>query len=413
MSHKIAYIDCFSGISGNMVLGALVDAGLEIEQLRTKLARLPISGYTLEAEPVRRRGLRGTHVAVNVAEQHVERHLADVEAIIQDSDLPESVKTRSRKIFRRLAEAEAAVHGLPVEKIHFHEVGAVDAIVDVVGAAIGLWLLQVDQVYASPVHVGRGTVTCAHGTLPVPAPATMELLRGVPIYGRDVEAELVTPTGAAILTTLAKGFGEAPPMRLNHVGYGAGTRELPIPNLLRLSIGEAVAKPETHPGKSSGYEQDVVTLIEANIDDMNPQWYEHAMDRLFNAGALDVFLTPIQMKRSRPGVTLSVLVEEEHLTSVLDVLFSETTTIGVRTCPMQRWKLNRERIVVDTRYGPVGVKVARRGSELLNVAPEHRECQRLAEEQGVPLKEVYQTAVVSARKQVRRESLLADEKEQT
>jgi hypothetical protein len=396
-----------------MVLGALLDAGLEIHQLRTELAHLPISGYTVEAEPVRRRGLRGTHVTVNVTEQAVERHLADVEAIIQDSDLPESVKTPSRATFQRLAEAEAAVHGLPVEKIHFHEVGAVDAIVDVVGAAIGLSLLGIDRIYASPVHVGCGTVTCAHGTLPVPAPATMELLRDVPIYGRDVEAELVTPTGAAILTTLAKGFGAAPPMRVNHVGYGAGTRELPIPNLLRLSIGEPIAKSETHPGKSSGYEQDVVTLIEANVDDMNPQWYEHGVDRLFNAGALDVFLTPIQMKRNRPGVKLSVLVEQADQSAVLDVLFAETTTIGVRTCRMERWKLSRQKVVVDTPYGRIGVKVARRGGKLLNIAPEHRECRRVAEERGVPLKEVHQAAMIAARAQVHPDRFVANQKEQS
>ena len=413
MREKIAYFDCFSGISGNMILGALVDAGLDLEQLRTELVHLPVSGYMLEAEPVHRQGLRGTHVEVHVVEQSVERHLADIEGIIQDSGLPEPVKTRSQAIFRRLAEAEAAVHGAPVDHIHFHEVGAVDAIVDVVGAAIGLWLLEIDRVYASPVHVGCGTVTCAHGTLPVPAPATLELLRGVPIYGRDVEAELVTPTGAAILTTLAKGFGDAPPMRLNHVGYGAGTQELPIPNLLRLSIGEPVAKSETHPGKSSGYEQDTVTLIEANIDDMNPQWYEHGMDRLFDAGALDVYLTPIQMKRNRPGVKLSVLVEEEHQSLVLDVLFTETTTIGVRTSPMARWKLTREKIVVDTPYGPVGVKVARQDDRILNVAPEHRDCQRVAHEQGVPLKEVHQATVVAGRNQVEVTGLTPGSEEQT
>jgi hypothetical protein len=300
-----------------------------------------------------------------------------------------------------------------VDHIHFHEVGAVDAIVDVVGSAIGLWLQGIDRIYASPVHVGCGTVTCAHGTLPVPAPATMELLRDVPIYGRDLEAELVTPTGAAVLTTLAKGFGEAPPMRVNHVGYGAGTQELPIPNVLRLSIGEPVAQSETRPGKPSGYEHDVVTLIEANVDDMNPQWYEHAMDRLFSAGALDVYLTPIQMKRNRPGVTLSVLVEEEHRPSVLDVLFSDTTTIGVRMCRMERWKLSREKVVVDTPYGPVSVKVARRGGQVLNVAPEHRECRRAAEEQGVPLKEVHQAVMVAARAQVHPDRVVANQREQS
>lgn len=380
-----------------MILGALVDAGLEVERLRAELNRLPISGYTVNVEEVRRRGLRGMHVEVQVAEQHVARHLADIEAIISHSDLPEQVKARGKAIFGRLAEAEAAVHGAPVNHVHFHEVGAVDAIVDVVGAAIGLWLLGIEEVYASPVHVGSGTVSCAHGTMPVPAPATLELLRGVPIYGRDVEAELVTPTGAAVLTTVAQAFGPAPPMEVTHVGYGAGSRDLPIPNLLRVSIGEPAEGAEVHSGELAGYEEDVVTLVEANMDDMNPQWIDHGMARLFDAGALDVFLTPIQMKRNRPGIQLSVLVPEGKQAAVLDVLFAETTTIGVRTCPMQRWKLKREQIVVDTPYGPVSVKVARRGETVLNVAPENRDCQRIAEEQGVALKEIHQAAMEGAR----------------
>jgi uncharacterized protein (TIGR00299 family) protein len=392
---RIAYFDCFSGISGNMILGALVDAGLDVERLTAELAHLPISGYALRTEEVRRRGLRGTYVEVEVSEKGVERHLHQIEEIIDGSDLPKAVKSRSQAIFRRLAEAEARVHGMPIDHVHFHEVGAMDAIVDVVGAAVGLWLLGIKRVYASPVHVGCGTVTCAHGTLPVPAPATQELLRGVPIYGRDVEAELVTPTGAAILTTLVEEFGGAPPMQVRQVGYGAGSRDLPLPNLLRVSIGETTEKVE-------GYEEDVVTVIETNIDDMNPQLFEHVMDRLFDAGALDVFLTPIQMKGSRPGVQLTVLLTEERVADALGVLFAETTTIGVRMYPMRRWKLGRERIVVETRYGPIGAKVARRGAAVMNVAPEYRECQRAAEERGVPLKEVYQAALEAARTHVGR-----------
>lgn len=392
---RIAYFDCFSGISGNMILGALVDAGLDVERLTAELAHLPISGYALRTEEVRRRGLRGTYVEVEVSEKGVERHLHQIEEIIDGSDLPKAVKSRSQAIFRRLAEAEARVHGMPIDHVHFHEVGAMDAIVDVVGAAVGLWLLGIKRVYASPVHVGCGTVTCAHGTLPVPAPATQELLRGVPIYGRDVEAELVTPTGAAILTTLVEEFGGAPPMQVQQVGYGAGSRDLPLPNLLRVSIGETTEEVE-------GYEEDVVTVIETNIDDMNPQLFEHVMDRLFDAGALDVFLTPIQMKGSRPGVQLTVLLAEERVADALGVLFAETTTIGVRTYPMRRWKLGRERIVVETRYGPIGAKVARRGAAVMNVAPEYRECQRAAEERGVPLKEVYQAALQAARTHVER-----------
>lgn len=389
----IAYFDCFSGVSGNMVLGALLDAGLELERLEAELARLPISGYKLKVETVKRRGMKGTHVEVEVSEHGVERHLHHVEEIITGSDLPDEVKQRGLDIFRRLARAEAKVHGAPIESIHFHEVGAMDAIVDVMGAAIGLWLLDVEKAYASPVHVGRGTVKCAHGVLPVPAPATLELLQGVPIYGRDVDAELVTPTGAAILTTLAESFGEIPLMRVKQIGYGAGTRELPIPNLLRLSIGETDDKTE-------GYEKDTATLIETNIDDMNPQWYEHVSARLFEAGALDVFLTPIQMKRGRPATQLSVLVTDDLVPQTLDVLFTETTTIGVRARPVQRWKLAREIVSVETDYGPIAVKVSRRGETVLNVTPEYRDCQRIAAERGIPLKQVHQAALEAIRNQI-------------
>jgi uncharacterized protein (TIGR00299 family) protein len=382
----IAYLDCFSGVSGNMVLGALLDAGLELERLEAELARLPISGYEVKVETVKRHGIRGTHVEIEVSEQGVERHLHHIEEIIQDSDLPEEVKARGLAIFRRLAQAEAKVHGAPVESIHFHEVGAMDAIVDVMGAAIGLWLLGVERVYASPVHIGRGAVECAHGILPVPVPATLELLQGVPIYGRDVDAELVTPTGAAILTTVTGSFGGVPMMRVKQIGYGAGTRELDIPNLLRLSVGEMSEKAES-------CEEDTATLIETNIDDMNPQWYEHVTARLFAAGALDVFLTAIQMKRGRPATQLSVLVPEERVADALDILFAETTTIGARAHPVRRWKLKREIVSVETVYGPIDVKVARRGEMVLNVTPEYRDCQRIATEQGVPLKRVHQAVM--------------------
>jgi uncharacterized protein (TIGR00299 family) protein len=238
---KIAYFDCFSGMSGNMILGALLDAGLDLEAWQAELSKLQVSGYEIQVRSVERNGLHGTHVEVNVTETQPARHLHHIEAIITGSDLPEWVTTTSLAVFRRLAEAEARVHGASPQDIHFHEVGGVDAIVDIVGAALGLWLMGVDQVYASAVHVGRGTVECAHGVLPVPAPATMELLTGVPIYGRDVDAELVTPTGAAIVTTLAQAFGSSPPMTVKNIGYGAGTRELPIANLLRVTIGDATA----------------------------------------------------------------------------------------------------------------------------------------------------------------------------
>ncbi len=398
---KIAYFDCFAGISGNMILGALMDAGLETARWQAELERLSLAGYTVHVRPVTKRGMRGTHVEVEVTERGVERHLHEIEQIITASDLPETVKEQSRAIFRRLAQAEAHVHGTPVEHVHFHEVGAMDAIIDVVGAVVGLWLLGVERVYASPVHVGRGTVTCAHGVLPVPAPATQELLRGVPTYGRDVDAELVTPTGAAILTTLVETFGSAPPMRVTHVGYGAGSRDLPLPNLLRVSLGEGETEPQPKGLTAPPHplcEEDTITVIETNIDDMSPQFYDYILERLFDAGAVDVFLTPIQMKRNRPAVQLSLLVPAEHIPAVLDIVFAETTTIGVRSYPAHRWKLPRVSLTVETPYGPVGVKIARRGETVVNVAPEYRDCRRLAAEHGVPLKAVHQAALEAARR---------------
>jgi uncharacterized protein (TIGR00299 family) protein len=390
---KIAYFEAFAGASGNMILGAILDAGLELERLQEGLRALQLTGYTISATKVKKRGIAGTFVDVKVEGPQEERRLPDIERIILESALPERVKTLSLKAFRRLAEAEAKVHNIPVEEVHFHEVGAVDAIVDVVGSILGLELLGVEEVYVSPLHLGYGMVKSAHGLLPVPAPATMELIKGVPVYGWDVEAELLTPTGAAILTTLACSFGSPPPFKLEKLGYGAGFWDLPFPNLLRLCIGEK----EAH-----GYEEDYVTVLEANIDDMNPQWFDHLIERLLEAGALDAYLSPIQMKKGRPGVKLGVIVQEEKLGPVLDAIFRESTTIGVRAYRAKRWKLEREEITVLTQFGEVKVKVARRGGQILNIAPEYEDCRKLAKERGVALKEVYQAALGEARKQVRR-----------
>jgi len=379
---RLAYFDCFSGISGNMVLGALLDAGLELDALKEALAGLRISGYEIKARKVKRRGIVGTLVDVRASKGEMERTLSDILEIIGESDLPEDVKERAGAVFTRLAEAEARVHGVSVEEVHFHEVGGLDAIVDVVGSVVGLRLLGVEEVYSSPLHLGRGFVECAHGLLPVPAPATLELVKGVPVYGWDIEVELVTPTGAAIITALAKSFGPLPSVRVERIGYGAGHRELPIPNLLRLVIASA-------PGE---FEEDTVVLLETNIDDMNPEFYEHVMDRLFQRGALDVFLTPIQMKRTRPAVMLSVIVGKKEVDEALRVIFEETTTLGVRMQEVRRRKLARESIVVETRYGPIAVKVASLGSAVKNISPEYEECRRIAEQQGIPLKVVYEEA---------------------
>lgn len=388
---RIAYLDCFSGVSGNMILGALLDAGLDLAMLKEALAGLGLSGYEIEVRKVRKKSIAGMLVDVKTQEEGVERHLEDVMDIIEGSGLPGKIKETCGRIFTRLAEAEARVHGLDVGEIHFHEVGGLDAIADVVGSVVGLESLGIKEVYSSPLHLGRGFVECAHGRLPVPAPATLELVKGVPTYGRDVEAELVTPTGAAIVTTLAKGFGRSPLMEVEAIGYGAGHRDLPIPNLLRISIGRALEPEE------QDYEEDVVTLVEANIDDMNPELYEHVMERLFDRGALDVFLTPIQMKKNRPAVKLSAIAREADLSGVLDAFFEETTTLGVRLYEARRKKLRRENIVVETRYGKVGVKVGRLGDAVKNISPEYEDCRRIAQHKGIPLKQVYDEAIVRAR----------------
>jgi uncharacterized protein (TIGR00299 family) protein len=393
----IAFFDCFSGISGNMALGALLDCGLLVEAFRAELDKLGLRGYSLDIREVQKSGLRGLFVDIRVEETQPHRHLADIEKIIASSPLPERVRERSLLVFRKLAQAESGAHGEPVENIHFHEVGAVDAILDVVGTAICLEMLGVDKVYASAIHIGAGTVKTAHGLLPVPAPATAELLKGFPVYGRDAEAELVTPTGAALLAALAERGGDAPPMRVERVGYGAGSRDLPWANLLRVTVGDESA-PALAPALTPALAQrgQRVMMVEANIDDMNPQFYEHVSERLFAAGALDVYFIPIQMKRNRPATMLGVMVDEDKLDPALGILFSETTTIGVRMYPVDRRKLDREEGAVDTVYGPVQVKIAKFAGRVMNVAPEYRDCLRIAKEKNIPLKDVYQAALAAA-----------------
>jgi uncharacterized protein (TIGR00299 family) protein len=380
----LAYFDCFSGISGDMTLGALVDAGVSLDVLRSELAKLGLPGYTLAHEQVWRSGLAATKVHVHLDEQEQPaRHHADIRQIIESSALPATVKHKSLAVFQRLAEAEAKVHGTTPDRIHFHEVGAVDAIVDIVGSVIGLELLGVTGIIASPVNVGSGTVHTAHGKLPVPAPATAELLRGIPLYSSSITFELTTPTGAAILTTLAGSFGPLPHMRARVVAHGAGGKDLPgQPNVLRLFLGEYAAPDE----------EDASVLIETNIDDMNPQVYEHLVERLLQAGAHDAFLTPIIMKKGRPGVLLSVLTDEQRREALLDILFRETTSIGVRIQTVGRRKLTREVREVETAYGKVRVKVSMRGDEVMTVTPEYEDCRKLASEKQVPLKQVMDEA---------------------
>ncbi|HSQ77543.1 MAG TPA: nickel pincer cofactor biosynthesis protein LarC [Nitrospirota bacterium] len=380
----IAYFDCFSGISGDMILGALVDAGVSIEALRTELEKLNLPGYEITALKVTRAGISATkvHVCLDEKEQP-ERHLSDIRTIIEASALSPSIKQKSICIFTRLAEVEAKVHDTTPDKVHFHEVGAVDAIVDIVGSVIGLGLFDVRTVVGSPVNVGSGTIKTAHGTLPVPAPATAELLKGIPSYGSSIPFELTTPTGAVLLSTLASSFGPMPQMRLGRIAHGAGGKEIPgQPNVLRLMIGEPVF----------AYDEDTSIVIETNIDDMNPQIYDYLIEKLMKQGAQDVYLTPIIMKKGRPAVLLSVLTDKTKTEMMLDTIFRETTSIGVRILEAGRKKLTREIKEVDTIYGKISMKISRRGDEILTVTPEYDDCRKIATEKQVPLKTVLEEA---------------------
>jgi hypothetical protein len=389
---RIAYFDCLSGISGNMVLGAMLACGLEESVLLGGLAQLPLHGWSLTAEKVLKRGICAVHVRVDEVtheqemgagehHHHPHRGLGDILHLIDHSDLSPRVKKTAGAIFTRLGEAEAEVHGTTPDEVHFHEVGAVDAIVDIVGAAVGLEALGIDRVLASPLPLGRGWVVCAHGTFPVPAPATALLVRGVPIVETDIDAELVTPTGAAIITTLAERFGSLPAMTVGQVGYGAGTKELPRPNVLRLFLGEEAA---------AGAATEIVGL-ETNIDDLPGEILGYLMDRLLAAGALDVFYTPIQMKKNRPGVLVRVLCAPDTVDTCTGVLFAETTTLGVRRTRYTRDVLPREFRTVDTPYGPVRLKISR-WQDLERAEPEYEDCRKLAEEHGVSLLAVYRAA---------------------
>jgi len=386
----IGYLDCSSGVSGDMFLGACLDAGLDSKSFLAEIGKLTVGAYEFKSCRVTRAGLAGTQVEIAAPGKQPHRHLAPIEQMIESSALSSSVKQRSRRIFRRLGEAEADLHALPIEKVHFHEVGAVDAILDIVGACAALELLGVEELVASPLNVGAGRVNAAHGSLPVPAPATAELLRGVPIYSSGIEAELVTPTGAAIVSTLASGFGPLPPMKVDRIGYGAGARDLPgHPNLLRLFIGERTSSPDLGATLPGG---DVVSIIETSVDDMSPEVYGYLVERALAAGALDITCAPIEMKKNRPGFDIRVLARPGQAEALADLIFAETTTLGLRISMAERRVLEREVVSVETPYGAVRLKVGLRNGRVLNAAPEYEDCRRVALERGVPLKEVMQAA---------------------
>ena len=399
---RIIYFDAFSGVSGDMTVGALLHLGLPLDALREAVASLGVDGVELHAEPTARSGITATGFHVHLphlrrttahshdphdhGHQHGHRPYAEIRDLLAASALPAPVKERAAAIFARLAEAEGRVHGVSPDTVEFHEVGAVDAIVDVVGAALGLVHLGIDAVYASPLPMGQGRVEAAHGVLPIPGPAVTELVRGRAVRFEDGAAELVTPTGAAIVAALARSE-PVPEMRISAVGYGAGSRTLADrPNLLRLVVGEPIVAAGTG---------DVVVL-ETNIDDLSPQLYEHVLDRLLAAGARDAFLVPVVMKRSRPGTMLRVLASPADRERLEAIVFAETSTIGVRWTTWHRTTLAREERTVDTAYGPVRVKVARAPDGTLNIAPEFEDCRRIATAKSVPLKLVHQAALVAA-----------------
>lgn len=396
IKNNAIYLDCFAGISGNMLLGALLDAGAPEEGLRTELAKLPVAGYELKAARVDKGGISALYLDVQVDETvHTHRNLADVTAIIDNSALAPAVKETSKAIFTRLAQAEAKVHGVPVNEVHFHEVGAVDSIVDIVGIAWALDYLQIEHVYASRLHVGNGFVKCCHGLIPVPAPATAELLHGIPYYQGDIAKELVTPTGAAVLAVLGKEYGVMPNGFVSSkIGYGAGTWELEIPNVLRLYWGALPAGEQDIPEENQ--ENDRCLLIEANIDDQNPEVYGYVMDKLFAAGALDVWFTPIFMKKNRPATQLSVLTANDAKAKIVEVILQESTSIGMRFHPVDRAMANREYIVIGLPWGDVRVKISSYRGKICNVAPEFEDCRKIAEEAGIPLKVVQHVALKEA-----------------
>ena len=376
---KTAYFDCVFGVSGDMILGALVACGMPVDKLEEELKKLNVGGFELKRETVLRSGISAVHVKVLTEPQHEHRNLSHIKNIIDSSSLSGRVKEMAAGIFTRLAEAEAKVHGTTPEKIHFHEVGALDAIIDVVGACIGLEYLGAGTVVSSPLSLGTGTIACEHGEMPVPVPAVIELTNGVPVVRTDKKGELTTPTGAAIVTALAESYGRLDNFITDTSGYGAGSRDSKShPNILRISIGSI----------AHSLEEDHSVLIETNIDDMNPEIFGYLTEKLMKAGAKDVFMSPIFMKKGRPGTLFSVLTDDSLRDTILTMIFSETTTLGVRISSIMRKILKRESRIVETEYGPVRIKVAYVGDSE-RIAPEFEDCARIARENGIPLVTVY------------------------
>jgi pyridinium-3,5-bisthiocarboxylic acid mononucleotide nickel chelatase len=385
---RIAYLDCQAGISGNMFLGGLISLGLPQEYLAGELSKLGIWIPPLTVKPVNKKGIEAILFETGTCHEHHHRHLSDINNIINLAQLSPTVKESALGCFMGLAVAEAKIHGVSVDEVHFHEVGAVDAIVDIVGACIGLEYLRIDKVIVSPIRVGFGTVTCAHGVIPLPAPAAMELLTGFTVYGGEYEGEWTTPTGAAILKNFTKESGSIPEMKIVQIGYGAGGSERAIPNVLRIILGDDDLVSES----------EIQIMIETNIDDMNPELYSYFWEKLLEAGARDCYLTPIYMKKGRPGVLISVIVPPERVTSIEKILFSESTTLGIRKYPVWRNCMTRELLTVQIDDCRIGIKVAISGGQVVKYAPEYEDCLKAAKVLNRSLKDIYEVANIEARK---------------
>ncbi len=385
---KILYYDCFSGISGDMHLGAMIDIGVDQELLLGELKKLDIDSYEIRITKDQRKGIGGTRVDVILSDKQIPHHRSfmDISELIEESDLSQNVKTLSLKIFAKIAQVEAKIHGCAVEDVHFHEIGAVDSIVDIVGAAICLDALNVDRIFSTPVQVGGGFVTCAHGILPVPAPATVEILRGIPIKSGLVSFETTTPTGAAILAATVDHFTEVMNFMPRKIGYGIGHRDTEIPNVLRIYLGDMTE--EAYKDDDDGEIRNAV-MIECNIDDMNPELYDDVMEALFEKGAHDVFLTPVIMKKSRPAVKISVLCGEEERKAVETTLLLRTSTLGVRTLKVTKTMLRRDFSKISTKYGEITVKNAYYQGKKIKSKPEYEACKKLAREKGVTVQDIY------------------------
>ena len=384
---RIGYLDCAAGISGDMLLGALIDVGWPEQNLRELIAKLKLGDVQLKVDRVSKRGIAATQVSIISPHHQPHRGLNDLSAIIMQAEIPAAIQEVAISALRLLAEAESQVHGVPVDRIHFHEVGAVDTIVDIVGALVGITELNISEVQCSALPWSRGTVKTEHGILPVPPPAVALLLRDVPVFGADIEGETVTPTGATLARTLANKFGTMPPMRVERVGYGAGQRDWPDrPNVLRLTIGESV-------DDATGLQVEQLVVLSCNVDDMNPEWYEPLMKHLNDAGALDVWLTPVQMKKNRPGTVVEVLCRPENAAIIRGALLRHSSTLGVRESGVTRYSLPREIHTVQTKYGDVRVKVAHLPDGSWKSSPEHDDCVARAGENGVSVSDVWLAAI--------------------